>query len=65
MTVNCIRTRVDILERLWNRYHDNKHCRILLQQLNDDIVFFLDSKLPEDIEQKLDRIKEEVNDNDY
>lgn len=65
MTIETIRTRIDVYEKLWNRYHDNKHMKILLQQICDDIVFFLDEKLPEDLEDKLDQLIDEVNDNDY
>ena len=53
MTINCIRERVLILKKLWNRHHDPKTCNILLQQLNNDISFFLGEKLPDDLEKEV------------
>ena len=60
MTLDCIRKRTEVLEHLWNRYHNTKVCDILLNQLTNDIVFFLGEKLPEDLEQRLDRLDEEI-----
>ena len=64
MTINCIRERVLILKKLWNRYHDTKHCGILLQQLNNDICLFLGVKLPEDLEKQISDLKKEIHDYD-
>lgn len=64
MTINCIRERTLILEKMWQEHHNKKVCNILLQQLTNDIVFFLGEKLPEDLEQRLDQLDEEIhNDN--
>ena len=60
MTINCIEERVKVLEKLWNRYHNKKHCDILLNQLTNDIVFFLGIKLPEDLEKRIDKIDKEI-----
>lgn len=60
MTINCIEERVKVLENLWNRYHNKKHCDILLQQLANDIVFFLNVKLPKDLEERIDKIDKEI-----
>lgn len=62
MTVECIHERVTILEKLWNRYHDKKCCDILLQQLTNDIVFFLNVKLPKDLEERINKLDEEIHD---
>lgn len=61
MTINCIRKRTEVLRHLWNEHHNKKICNILLQQLTNDIVFFLGTKLPEDLEQQLDQLDEEIN----
>lgn len=60
MTIETIRKRTEVLQHLWNRYHNNKICDILLQQLTNDIVFFLGEKLPEDLEKQLDTLDEEI-----
>lgn len=60
MTIDCIEERVKVLEKLWNKYHNKKHCDILLNQLTNDIVFFLGVKLPEDLEKRIDKIDEEI-----
>ena len=65
MTIGCIKTRLDIIEKMWDKHHDVKHTKILLQQLCDDIVFMCDTKLPEDLDTQLDKLISEVNDNDY
>lgn len=64
MTISCIRERVLILEKLWNRNHDKKHCDILLQQLTNDIVFFCSEKLTEDLERKINELDKEIH-NDH
>lgn len=61
MTLETIRERTHILEKLWNEHHNKKICNILLQQLTNDIVFFLGVKLPKDLEETLDRIDKEIN----
>lgn len=60
MTVNCIEERVKILENMWNEHHNKKVCNILLQQLTNDIVFFLGVKLPKDLEDRIDKIDKEI-----
>lgn len=60
MTKDCICERLFILEKLWNRNHDKKHCAILLQQLKNDIVFFCSEKLTEDLERKINELDEEI-----
>lgn len=61
MTINCIKERVTILKKLWNREHDEKTMKILLDQLNNDIVLFLDEKLPKDIDKEIEELNEEIN----
>lgn len=61
MTINCIRKRTEVLEHLWNNHHNKKICSILLNQLTNDIVFFLGEKLSEDLEQRLDLLDKEIN----
>lgn len=60
MTINCINERVKILKKLWNREHDEKIMKILLNQLNNDIVFFLGVKLPKDIDKDIEELENEV-----
>lgn len=60
MTINCIRKRTEVLQHLWDEHHNKKICDILLNQLTNDIVFFLGEKLPEDLEEQLDRLDEEI-----
>lgn len=60
MTINCIDERVKILKKLWNREHDQKTMKILLNQLNNDIVFFLGEKLPPDIDKEIEDLENEV-----
>ena len=62
MTTNCIYERTLILEKMWQEHHNKKVCDILLQQLTNDIVFFLGEKLPEDLEQRLDQLDKEIHD---
>lgn len=61
MTINCIRERVKILKKLWNREQDPRTMNILLKQLKSDIIFFCSEKLPEDLEKRLDELDEEIN----
>lgn len=64
MTINCIKERVTILKKLWNREHDDRTMKILLNQLNNDICFFLGEKLPTDLEKEIAELEKEVqNDN--
>lgn len=60
MTISCIDERVKILKKLWNREHDQKTMKILLNQLNNDIVFFLGEKLPPDIDKEIEDLENEV-----
>lgn len=60
MTINCIEERVKILEHMWNEHHNKKVCNILLQQLTNDIVFFLGVKLPKDLEERINKIDKEI-----
>lgn len=60
MTINCIKERVTILKKLWNREHDKKTMKILLNQLNNDIVFFLGEKLPKEIDKEIEELEKEV-----
>ena len=60
MTINCIRERVLILEKLWNRYHDTRHCDILLQQLKSDIIFFCGKKIPYELQAEIDDLQKEI-----
>ena len=62
MTINCIYERTLILEKIWQEHHNKKVCDTLLQQLTNDIVFFLGEKLPEDLEQRLDQLDKEIHD---
>nr|DAU44053.1 MAG TPA: hypothetical protein [Caudoviricetes sp.] len=61
MTIKCIEERVKILEHMWNERHNKKVCNILLNQLTNDIVFFLGVKLPKDLEERIDKIDKEIN----
>lgn len=61
MTINTIEERVTVIEKLWKRTSNKKVCNILLQQLTNDIVFFLGEKLPEELEQRIDQLDEEIN----
>nr|DAM36796.1 MAG TPA: hypothetical protein [Caudoviricetes sp.] len=46
---------------MWNEHHNKKVCNILLNQLTNDIVFFLGVKLPKDLENRIDKIDKEIN----
>ena len=61
MTINCIERRVEVLEHLWNRHHDNRICSILLKQLNSDITYFLGTKLSDDLEKRLEALENAIN----
>ena len=64
MTLKCIEERVKVLESLWNRTSNKKVCDILLQQLTNDIVFFLGVKLSDNLEKRIDQLDKEIhNDN--
>ena len=65
MTINCIETRLHIIERIWQKHHDVKHCKIMLQQLGNDIIFMCNEKLPDNLDERLDKLINEVNENDY
>lgn len=65
MTTNCIKERVTILKKLWNREHDEKTMKILLNQLNNDIVFFLGEKLPKEIDKEIEELEKEVHKYDH
>lgn len=61
MSIDTVRERTKILEKLWDKHHNKKVCDILLNQLRIDIVFFLGVKLPKDLEETLDRLESEIN----
>lgn len=65
MTINCINERIKILKKLWNREHDARTMKILLNQLNNDIVFFLGEKLPKEIDKSIEEFEKEVYKYDY
>lgn len=60
MTIDTIRERVNIMEKLWNRNHDKKVIAILLSQLTSDIVFFLGEKVPDELDARIDKLYEEI-----
>nr|DAU49997.1 MAG TPA: hypothetical protein [Caudoviricetes sp.] len=60
MTIDCIRKRTEVLQHLWYEHHNKKICDILLNQLTNDIVFFLGVKLPKDLEDQLDQLDKEI-----
>lgn len=60
MTINCICERIYVLKKLWNREHDTKTMKILLNQLNNDIVFFLGEKLPQELDNEIEELENEV-----
>ena len=62
MSIDTVRERTKILEKMWDKHHNKKVCDILLNQLTNDIVFFLGVKLPKDLEETLDRIDKEIHD---
>lgn len=60
MSVDTVRERTIILKKLWNRNHDAHTINVLLSQLNNDIVFFLGEKLPDDLENEISELEKEV-----
>lgn len=60
MSVDTVRERTIILKKLWNRNHDTHTMKVLLNQLTNDIVFFLGKKLPPDLEKEIDELEKEV-----
>ena len=60
MSVDTVRERTIILKKLWNRNHDAHTIKVLLSQLNNDIVFFLGEKLPDDLENEISELEKEV-----
>lgn len=60
MSVDTVRERTIILKKLWNRNHDIHTMKVLLNQLTNDIVFFLGKKLPPDLEKEIDELEKEV-----
>lgn len=60
MTIDTINERVNILEKLWNKSHDKKVMDILLSQLTNDIVFFLGEKIPDELDDRIDKLYEEI-----
>lgn len=60
MSVDTVRERTIILKKLWNRNHDTHTMKVLLNQLTNDIVFFLGKKLPQDLEKEIDELEKEV-----
>ena len=61
MTKDCIRERVLILEHMWEHNYNKKVCSILLRELNRDITFFLHEKLDPELEERLNKLDEEIN----
>lgn len=64
MTINCVRERLLIIHKLWNREHNSKVCNILLQQLTSDIIFFCDEKTPDDLQTEIDDLRKEIEEDD-
>ena len=60
MTINCIDERLKIIKKLWNREHDPHTIEILLYQLQNDIVYFCNEKLPDTIKQEIENLWDEV-----
>lgn len=60
MSVDTVRERTIILKKLWNRNHDTHTMKVLLNQLTNDIVFFLGEKLPDDLENEISELEKEV-----
>lgn len=60
MSVDTVRERTIILKKLWNRNHDTHTMKVLLNQLTNDICFFLGKKLPPDLEKEIDELEKEV-----
>lgn len=62
MTIKSIESRTYALEHLWEKYHNKKMCSILLQQLTNDIVFFLSVPLTKELEERIDTLEADIND---
>lgn len=62
MTIKSIESRTYALEHLWEKYHNKKMCNILLQQLTNDIVFFLSVPLTKELEERIDTLEADIND---
>lgn len=65
MTINCVRERLLVIHKLWNREHNAKVCNILLQQLKSDIIFFCGEKTPDDLENEIKDLQEEICEYDH
>lgn len=61
MTIDCVRERLHIIRSLWNREHNSKVCNILLQQLRNDITFFVHEPVPTD---EVDKLQKEIEEYD-
>lgn len=64
MTINCIRERLLIIHKLWNREHNSKVCNSLLQQLKSDIIFFCSEKAPDDLRAEIKDLQKEIREYD-
>lgn len=62
MTIKSIESRTYALEHVWEKYHNKKMCSILLQQLTNDIVFFLSVPLTKELEERIDTLEADIND---
>lgn len=60
MTINCIRERLLIIHKLWNREHNAKTCNILLQRLKSDIIFFCSEKAPDGLQKEIKDLQKEI-----
>lgn len=58
MTIDCVRERLHIIRKLWEHEHNAKICNILLQQLRNDITFFVPEPVSTD---EIDELQEEIN----
>ena len=63
MNIKQVEQRTKELEFLWNTYHNKDVCKFLINRLSTDIVFFLGQKLPQNLEERLDKFDGEINDN--
>lgn len=61
MTIDCVRERLLIIRKLWKHEHNVKTCNILLQQLRNDITFFVHEPVSTD---EIDKLQEEINEDD-
>lgn len=62
MNIKTVEERTEKLEFMWKAYHNKKVCKLLLDELSTNIVFFLGVMLPKELEERLDRIEDEIND---